>query len=142
MVEKNLLGQKTMGGFYAYDKETRKRAGANPAMAEILNAVHAERNKVKVGQSKGLEFKPERLFLPMINEAFLCLQERICAPEDLDPALCAGLGMRTGPLAMATQLGLENCLSMIEEHFDAYGERFRPAPLLKRYVWGKRTTIS
>lgn len=143
MVEKNLLGQKTMGGFYAYDKETRKRAGANPAMAEILNTVHkGEGNKSKNKQSKALEFKSERLFLPMINEAFLCLQERICAPEDLDPALCAGLGMRVGPLAMATQLGLDNCLHMIEEHFQVYGERFRPAPLLKRYVWGQRTTIS
>ncbi len=142
MVEKNLLGQKTMGGFYAYDKETRKRAGANPTMSEILNTVHKGEVKKGDSHSKRLDFTPERLFLPMINEAFLCLQERICAPEDLDPALCAGLGMRTGPLAMATQMGLENCLNLIEKHFDAYGERFRPAPLLKRYVWGKRTTIS
>ncbi len=140
MVEKQMLGQKTMGGFYAYDKETRKRAGANPAMAEILNTVRNGSHKSKDG--KAIEFKAERLFLPMINEAFLCLQERICAPEDLDPALCAGLGMRTGPLAMATQMGLDNCLQQIEAHFESYGERFRPAPLLKRYVWGKRTTIS
>ncbi len=143
MVEKNLLGQKTMGGFYSYDKETRKRSGANPDMGEILNTVRKSEDKTRSDKhSKGLDFKAERLFLPMINEAFLCLQERICAPEDLDPALCAGLGMRTGPLAMATQFGLENTLNMIEEHFQAYGERFRPAPLLKRYVWGKRTTIS
>lgn len=138
MVEKNQLGQKTMGGFYAYDKETRKRAGANPQMAETLKAV---RNG-KGASEKSVEFKPERLFLPMINEAFLCLQERICAPEDLDPALCAGLGMRVGPLAMATQMGLDKTLEMLEQHFQIYGERFRPAPLLKRYVWGKRTTIS
>jgi 3-hydroxyacyl-CoA dehydrogenase len=138
MVEKNQLGQKTMGGFYAYDKETRKRAGANPQMAETLQAV---RNG-KGASEKSVEFKPERLFLPMINEAFLCLQERICAPEDLDPALCAGLGMRVGPLAMATQMGLDKTLEMLEQHFQIYGERFRPAPLLKRYVWGKRTTIS
>lgn len=141
MVENNMLGQKTMGGFYAYDKETRKRTGANPAMAETLNAVRNGAEKKTAGK-KNIDFKAERLFLPMINEAFLCLQERICAPEDLDPALCAGLGMRTGPLAMATQMGLEKCLEQIEDHFEAYGERFRPAPLLKRYVWGKRTTIS
>jgi 3-hydroxyacyl-CoA dehydrogenase len=139
MVEKNQLGQKTMGGFYAYDKETRKRAGANPEMAETLKAVRNGKGEHGKG---AVEFKPERLFLPMINEAFLCLQERICAPEDLDPALCAGLGMRVGPLAMATQMGLDKTLQMLEEHFEIYGERFRPAPLLKRYVWGKRTTIS
>lgn len=141
MVEKNMLGQKTMGGFYAYDKETRKRAGANPSMSEALNTVRNGAGSHSNGKNK-IDFKAERLFLPMINEAFLCLQERICAPEDLDPALCAGLGMRIGPLAMATQMGLENCLQQIEEHFQVYGERFRPAPLLKRYVWGKRTTIS
>jgi 3-hydroxyacyl-CoA dehydrogenase len=141
MVESNMLGQKTMGGFYAYDKETRKRAGANPAMTEALNTVRKQAGE-KTSGCKKIDFKAERLFLPMINEAFLCLQERICAPEDLDPALCAGLGMRIGPLAMATQMGLDKCLEQIEEHFDAYGERFRPAPLLKRYVWGKRTTIS
>jgi len=141
MVESNMLGQKTMGGFYAYDKETRKRAGANPAMTEALNMVRKEAVQ-KTSDGKKIDFRAERLFLPMINEAFLCLQERICAPEDLDPALCAGLGMRTGPLAMATQMGLDKCLAQIEEHFEAYGERFRPAPLLKRYVWGKRTTIS
>ncbi|PZM77664.1 MAG: hypothetical protein DKT66_25630 [Candidatus Melainabacteria bacterium] len=139
MVEKNMLGQKTMGGFYAYDKETRKRAGANAEMSTILNAVRNGKGEKK---NATIEFKAERLFLPMINEAFLCLQERICAPEDLDPALCAGLGMRIGPLAMATQMGLDNCLKQIEEHFEVFGERFRPAPLLKRYVWSKRTTIS
>lgn len=150
MVEKKMLGQKTMGGFYAYDKETRKRSGANPEMKMILDTVRSKNGssgkEILIGrdapEKKDIEFVPQRLFLPMINEAFLCLQERICAPEDLDPALCAGLGMRNGPLAMATQMGLENCLELIEQHFQAYGERFRPAPLLKRYVWGKRTTIS
>jgi 3-hydroxybutyryl-CoA dehydrogenase len=77
----------------------------------------------------------------MINEAFMALQERVCAPEDLDPALMAGLGMRKGPLAIATEMGLENCLHQIEAQFEKHGERFRPAPLLKRYVWAKRSEV-
>ncbi|HEY9786850.1 MAG TPA: 3-hydroxyacyl-CoA dehydrogenase [Candidatus Obscuribacterales bacterium] len=135
MVNRGLLGQKTMGGFYTYDEQTRKRAGVNPALDGALQACKNNSS----GQS--LPFTVERLFLPMINEAFLALQERICAADDLDPALMAGLGMRKGPLALAVEMGLDVCLSKIEEHYRVYGERFRPAPLLKRFVWAKRTSI-
>ena len=96
--------------------------------------------------SKAGEFSAERLFLPMINESFLAMQERICQPEDLDAALMAGLGMRRGPLTLASEIGLKDCLAMLEAAFkaDASGcvhERFRPAPLLKRFVWAGRSSV-
>jgi 3-hydroxyacyl-CoA dehydrogenase len=69
------------------------------------------------------------------------MQEKICHPEDLDPALMAGLGMKRGPLTLAGEIGLSQCLTKIEELNKIYGERFRPAPLLKRYVWARRTTV-
>jgi 3-hydroxyacyl-CoA dehydrogenase len=136
MVEANMLGQKTMGGFYSYDKETRKRAGVNPELLKLLSGS---------ANSYG-EFGAERLFLPMINESFLAMQERICQPEDLDAALMAGLGMRRGPLTLASEIGLKDCLAMLEAAFkaDASGpvqERFRPAPLLKRFVWAGRSSV-
>lgn len=151
MVNRNLLGQKTMGGFYEYDSETKKRTSVNPRLEEVLKAVGTTTQggeQALAGTQGGehpqkseLPFTVERLFLPMINEAFLCLQERICDAEDLDKALMAGLGMRKGPLTLAVDMGLEESLRRIEEHFKTYGERFRPAPLLKRYVWAKRTTV-
>jgi 3-hydroxyacyl-CoA dehydrogenase len=134
LVKRNLLGQKTLEGLYTYDRQTRKRIGTNPLLADIL---------IKLGQLRDSNqaFDVERLFLPMINEAFLVLQEKICEVEDLDPALMAGLGMRRGPLAMASEIGLENCLRKIEALHEIYGERFRPAPLLKRYVWANRKSV-
>ncbi len=134
MVKLNLLGQKTREGFYKYDENTRKRTGANSRLAEIL---------VKVGgiRETGPQFSAERLFLPMINEAFLVLQEKVCDVQDLDPAMMAGLGMRRGPLALASEVGLAECLRKIEALNQVYGERFRPAPLLKRYVWANRTSV-
>ncbi|MBS1956227.1 MAG: 3-hydroxyacyl-CoA dehydrogenase [Cyanobacteria bacterium SZAS-4] len=134
MVKLNLLGQKTREGFYKYDENTRKRTGANSRLAEIL---------VKVGgiRESGPPFNAERLFLPMINEAFLVLQEKVCDIQDLDPAMMAGLGMRRGPLALASEIGLAECLRKIEALNQVYGERFRPAPLLKRYVWANRTSV-
>lgn len=133
MVERNLLGQKTGKGFYLYDEQTKKRTQPNPEIEELAAGFGG-------GNGKGDKFSPHRLFLPMINEAFLCLQEHICAPDELDAAMKAGLNMRQGPLALANEIGLANCLSQMQKHFETYGERFRPAPLLKRYVWGKRLT--
>ncbi|MFA6208814.1 MAG: 3-hydroxyacyl-CoA dehydrogenase NAD-binding domain-containing protein [Candidatus Obscuribacterales bacterium] len=140
MVEANMLGQKTMSGFYAYDKETRKRSGVNP---ELLKLLASPKKKAKTAS---VEFSAERLFLPMINESFLAMQERICQPEDLDAALMAGLGMRRGPLTLASEIGLKDCLAMLEASFKTNSgavvhERFRPAPLLKRFVWAGRSSV-
>lgn len=134
MVEQNLLGQKTGGGFYTYDPETKKRSGPNPKVQELLT-------ELKAGSENGGSFSPERLFLPMINESFLVLQEKVCEADDLDPALMAGLGLKKGPLAMASEIGLSQCLKEIESLFASKGERFRPAPLLKRYVWANRSAV-
>ncbi len=133
MVSNKLLGQKTQGGFYLYDPETRKRTTANPKVAELVEKITPKKSSEK--------FAPERMFLAMINEAFLALQEKVCELQDLDPALMAGLGMRKGPLAIAGEIGLDQTLAMIEKLNATHGERFRPAPLLKRYVWAKRTSV-
>lgn len=160
MVKRNLLGQKTGAGFYVYDAETRKRSGPNPQLGEVLtelssmksaDAAHGQAadplsRVLATDFSKPVAaspptFRVERLFLPMINEAFLVLQEKVCEAEDLDPALMAGLGMRQGPLNLASEIGLANCLSQLDELCQRYGERFRPASLLKRFVWAGRTTV-
>lgn len=137
MVKRNWLGQKTGRGFYLYDPETKKRQGVNPELNDLVKECQSKHRD----ETKG-KFQVERLFLPMINEAFLVLQEHVCTAEDLDPALMAGLGMRKGPLALAEDIGLANCLSMLETLFKEHGERFRPAPLLKRYVRAGRHTVN
>ena len=134
MVKNNILGQKTAQGFYLYDAETKKRTVANPAVEQLARTLGTQ-------NSGDQGFDATQLFLPMINEAFLVLQERVCAPADLDPALKAGLGMRKGPLEMASDMGLADCLQNMESMFEKHGERFRPAPLLKRFVWGGRSTV-
>ncbi|MGD9683065.1 MAG: 3-hydroxyacyl-CoA dehydrogenase NAD-binding domain-containing protein [Candidatus Obscuribacterales bacterium] len=132
MVEENLLGRKTGQGFYIYDPQGGRKTGPNPRIDELIGK--------KKGKSKsGLD--PVHLFLPMINEAFLVMQERICSPLDIDPALMAGLGMRRGPFAIAQEIGLARCLELTNQAFELYGERFRPAPLLKRFVHARRSTI-
>lgn len=137
MVEQGMLGRKTGRGFYNYDPEARKPVCVNSELEKLMHTVNVD-SKIS---GKLPAFEPLQMFLPMINEAFLVLQEKIVAGEDLDPALKAGLGMRKGLFEFAFDLGLENCLNKIENLFAAYGERFRPAPLLKRYVWAGKKSI-
>ncbi len=130
MVELNMLGKKSQSGFYKYDQESRKPSAVNNDLAGLVQP------------KKNLPaFEPLQLFLPMMIEAFLVLQEKIVAPADIDLALRAGLGMRKGLMEFAFDYGLPNCLSKIESLYLVYGERFRPAPLLKRYVWAGQESL-
>ena len=134
MVELKMLGHKTQSGFYNYDQENRKPSGINPYLTKLLSAEYKTADSLPA-------FEPLQLFLPMLNEAFLVMQEKIVAPQDIDLALQAGLGMRQGLLQFAFDYGLQNCLNKIEILYKAYGERFRPAPLLKRYVWANKQSV-
>jgi 3-hydroxyacyl-CoA dehydrogenase len=129
MVAAGLLGKKTLNGFYQYDKETKKPLGVSPDFLKVLKSIK------RIKTSGDNLFDPKRLFLPMVNEAFIAVQEGVCPMDQLDAALVAGLGMRQGPLQFAFEMGLPNCLASMETLFQEYGERFRPAPLLKRFVW-------
>jgi 3-hydroxyacyl-CoA dehydrogenase len=135
MVKAKMLGRKTYAGFYKYDPKSNKATGVNPDFLKLLDSINGQ----DVGQYRDAD--PLQLFLPMINEAFIVLQEKICQPADLDPALKAGLAMRKGPLQFAFELGLPACLEKLERLFQLYGERFRPAPLLKRFVWAGKTSL-
>ena len=93
-----------------------------------------------------IPFSQERLLLAMVNEAALCIQEKITAPSDIDLAVLAGIGFpqtRGGVLQYADELGTDVVLQKLLELSKAYGERFFPAPLIRRMVLagflGKKT---
>ena len=84
-------------------------------------------------------FSVERVIYPLINEAVLALQEHVASVNDVDMAMIAGTGMtyhgeRKGPLAIADEIGLDVVLAGLEQFFAQYGERFRPARLLRTKV--------
>jgi len=136
MVEEKMLGRKTSAGFYTYDRESRRADGVNPEVLKLLDLNGSDELPHTTAEDS------MRLFLPMINEAFIALQEKICALEDVDTACRAGLGMREGPLQFAFRIGLPKCLEQLERLYEQEGERFRPAPLLKRFVWAGRTSLT
>jgi len=128
LFEAGRLGEKSGAGFYGYGDQTDE-----PVKAMIKQL--QEEGKVQTGT----EFSWQRLMMPMLNEAVLCVMENIAPPDKIDMAMIAGTGMkygdeRMGPLQLADELGLDVVLANLEKFQAKYGDRFRPARLLKTKV--------
>ncbi|GAB6171584.1 3-hydroxybutyryl-CoA dehydrogenase [Paradesulfitobacterium aromaticivorans] len=68
------------------------------------------------------------------NEAFLMLQEGVGTPEDIDKALKLGLNHPMGPFELVDLVGLDVRLKNQQYLYETLGEKYRPAPLLVKYV--------
>lgn len=124
LVEAGRFGEKVGKGFYGYGDET------DEPVRQMVTAF---------GKDPNSQFTVARVIYPMINEAVLALQEHIAAAADIDMSMIAGTGMtyqgeRKGPLATADEIGLDVVLAGLESLHQQYGERFRPARLLRTYA--------
>jgi 3-hydroxybutyryl-CoA dehydrogenase len=80
-------------------------------------------------------FYLNRILYPMINEAVFLLYEGGTKPELIDKTIKKGLNLHMGPLEIADMVGLDVILAIGEEMIRGYSDsKYRPCPLLKRYV--------
>jgi 3-hydroxyacyl-CoA dehydrogenase/enoyl-CoA hydratase/3-hydroxybutyryl-CoA epimerase len=109
-VAKGELGVKTGRGFYTYDARGKPLKNRPPA------PVDAD--------------LPDRLLLPLINEAVACLHEGVVADADLlDAGVIFGAGFAPftgGPIRYARARGIASVVARLTEFSRRFGTRFTP----------------
>jgi len=135
LVEARRFGEKTGAGFYTY----------TDARAEPVSAIVKRMQEAGEVQTGG-EFSVDRLILPFLNEAAMCVQENIANVNDVDMACIAGIGMqvnrngelvRMGPLEYMDELGLDVVVQKLEALEQQFGARFHPVEILYQKVRAK-----
>jgi len=111
-----------------------------PAMDTVERTVEAaieactEAGKTAIKVKDVVGFAVNRVLHALVIEAIRLVEEGVATAEDIDLACKLGLGHPIGPFQLldATQ----NSLSLQVQGilYDAYGERFKPRPMLKQMV--------
>lgn len=79
-------------------------------------------------------FVTSRISTLIGNEAFYMLQEGVGTPEEIDKAIKLGLNFPMGPFELVDLVGLDARLNNLRYLHEKLGEKYRPAPLLEKYV--------
>lgn len=86
-------------------------------------------------------FVTSRISALVGNEAFNMLMEGVGTPEEIDKAIELGLNYPMGPFKLGDVVGLDVRLRNLEYLQKTLGDKYRPSPLLIKYVKAGRLGI-
>ncbi len=95
-------------------------------------ALAMQKETVLINESPG--FITTRINAMIGNEAFYMLQEGVASAAEIDKALKLGLNHPMGPFELVDLVGLDTRLNILNFLHKTLGEKFRPCPLMVKYV--------
>ncbi len=108
---------------------------SSPETVATLLTIATEIGKTAVEVADVPGFVVNRLLIPMINEAIICLETGVASRESIDQTMKLGAAHPMGPLELADLIGLDVVLSIMEVlHRDLGEDKYRPAVSLRRMV--------
>lgn len=80
-------------------------------------------------------FLANRILMPYINEAIICLETGVGSRDDIDAIMKNGTNVPMGPLQLADFIGIDTCLAIMKVlHGETGDSKYRPSVLLSKMV--------
>lgn len=116
----------------------------SPATLATAIAFCEKMGKIPSTSADSPGFLANRILMPYINEAIICLETGVGQAKDIDDIMKNGTNVPMGPLQLADFIGLDTCLSIMNVLHTQLGDsKYRPSVRLRQMVdagWlGKKT---
>jgi 3-hydroxybutyryl-CoA dehydrogenase len=86
-------------------------------------------------------FISSRLIFSYMNEGLFALYEGLGKKEEIDRIMKMGANHPLGPIELADLVGLDTVLAVMKVLQEAFGDKYRPCPLLHKYVEAGRLGV-